>query len=85
MARTETNRKDSNGDVLVRRVHTQEDIHGVTFTVRDTEEPINKKALRRLKEALKTIREELQELQELREEKTRLVDRIAAIETARDS
>ncbi|KKN92414.1 hypothetical protein LCGC14_0209050 [marine sediment metagenome] len=82
MARTETYRKDANGDVLVRRVHTQEDIHGVTFTVRDTEEPINKKALRRLKEALKTIREELQELQE---EKTILVDNIAKIETARDS
>lgn len=83
MGTTETYRKDGSGNILVRVVKTQKDIHDKIFTIQDTEKQVNhKRALRRLKQALKETRDELAELQAT---KTMLVDKITAIETARDS
>jgi predicted nucleic acid-binding Zn-ribbon protein len=80
---TETYRKDGAGRLHVRVVKTQEDIHGAVFTVADIEKEVNhERQLRRLRQALKEVRDELGELQTERE---RLVGKIAAIETARDS
>jgi hypothetical protein len=83
MAVTKTYTKHPDGNVYVRIVKTEVDIHGTTFTTIDTEKKINhNKHLHRLKDALKEIRAELSELQT---EKERLLTKIAAIETARDS
>ncbi len=83
MRETETYRKDATGRLYVRVVKTQEDIHGAEFIVEDTEKELkHERQLRRLKQALKEVRDELKEFQE---EKERLVDKITAIETARDS
>jgi hypothetical protein len=83
MAVTKTYTKHPDGNVYVRIVRTEVDIYGTTFTTMDTEKEINhKKQLRRLKDALKGVRDDISDLQA---EKERLITNITAIETARGS
>ena len=83
MQAIETYRKDGAGKLHVRVVKTQEDIHGAVFTVEDTEKELkHERQLRILKQALRGVHDELTEFQA---EKERLISKIAAIETARDS
>ena len=83
MQATETYRKSADGKLHVRVVRKQKDIHGTVFTVEDTEKEVkHERQLRRLRQSLKGVRDELAELQA---EKERLINKITAIETARDS
>jgi hypothetical protein len=80
---TDTYSKKPDGKVYLRHVETREDINGKEFTTRDQEvEFDHPKHLPQLRNKLADLRLEIAELEV---EETRLVTKIAAVETARDS
>jgi hypothetical protein len=83
MGVTDTYSKKPDGKIYLRHVETRSDVNGKEFTIQDAEvEFDHRKHLPQLQEGLADIRSEIAELEE---EETRLVNKIAAVETARDN
>ncbi len=83
MGVTDTYSKKPDGKIYLRHVETREDINGKEFTLQDKEvEFDHAKHIPQLQKKLADLRSEIAELET---EETRLVNKIAAVETARDS
>ena len=82
MTVTDTYSKKADGKIYLRHVETRSDVNGKEFTVQDAEvEFDHRKHLPQLQKKLADVRSEIAELET---EETRLVNKIAAVETARD-
>lgn len=74
--------KKADGRIYLRHVETRSDVTGKEFTIQDAEvEFDHRKHLPQLRNKLADVRSEIGGLEE---EETRLVNKIAAVETARD-
>ena len=78
----DTYTKKSDGKIYLRHIETRSDVNGEEFTIQDKEvEFDHRKHLPQLQKKLADLRLEIAELET---EETRLVNKIAAVETARD-
>ena len=83
MTVTDTYSKKADGKIYLRRVETRTDIKRTEFTIQDVEVEFDyRKHLPQLQEKLADVRSEIAELET---EETRLVNKISAVETARDN
>lgn len=83
MTVTDTYTKKIDGKIYLRHVETRTDIRGTEFTIQDKEvEFDHRKHLPQLQKKLADVRLEIAELET---EETRLVNKIRAVETARDN
>jgi hypothetical protein len=79
---TDTYTKKPDGKVYLRHVETRADVIGKEFTIQDQEVVFDyEKHLPQLEKKLVDLRLEIAELET---EETRLVEKIAAVETAKD-
>ncbi len=80
MATIDTYRKGEDGKIYLRHIETKNDINEIEFTIIDKEVEFNtNRHLPRLQTDLSELRTEISKLQT---EETRLINKIAAIETA---
>lgn len=71
------------GKIYLRHLETRADVNGNEFTIQDVEVEFDyRKHLPQLQEKLADVRSEIAELET---EETRLVNKISAVETARDN
>ncbi len=83
MTVTDTYSKKADGRIYLRHVETRSDVDGKEFTIQDAEvEFDHRKHLPQLQKKLADVRSEIADLET---EETRLVNKISAVETARDN